>query len=169
MTPFIRQGKYLITEYTCSSYILFFFQPYPRTFLSLLLFFFKEREWCEREISIGCLLLYPYTQEWTRHLRMFVTDQESNLGPLHPWDNTLTNWATLASLVFFQMTLILSAALRLFTSLLVQKIAYIIFPFCPWTSHVCGVPDSHIFVELPCIMDVMKFGYCLLLICPMSI
>ena len=55
----------------------------------------KERETSMRETSIGCLLVWAWTRDWTYNLGM-CPDQESNLRPFGLWDDTPTNWATQA-------------------------------------------------------------------------
>ena len=73
-----------------------FFHLHPSTFLH-----FTQRErkgerkkhQCEREISIGCLLISALTRDQTQNLSMFP-DQEFNPWPFGLWDNTPTNRAT---------------------------------------------------------------------------
>ena len=71
------------------------FYPHLRTFFSLL--WEREREserhWCERETSIGWLLLCATTRDWTCNLGM-CSDWQLNPWPFSLQEDAPTNWAT---------------------------------------------------------------------------
>ena len=55
----------------------------------------RERHWCDRETSVGCLIVHYPTGDITCNLDI-CPDLESNLWPFGLWDNAPTHWARLA-------------------------------------------------------------------------
>ena len=63
----------------------------------------RERHWCKRETSTGCLLAHALTKDRTFNLGV-LADWKLTQRPFSLWDETPTNWAALAravQVVFF--------------------------------------------------------------------